>query len=137
MESEHFRGKIAQKAVIEKDGKVLICRHPQNGTLWELPGGRLHAGESLKAGLTREIMEELNVESEIGEMFYSEQGAQVSNGEPHVYLMYRVSLVSPEKELKLDPEEIQEIKWIGKEGLKDQELYPNCLRALEAYFGVR
>jgi 8-oxo-dGTP diphosphatase len=37
-------------AVIERDGKYLICRRPQHkrhGGLWEFPGGKFEAGETL------------------------------------------------------------------------------------------
>jgi isopentenyldiphosphate isomerase len=82
-------------------------------------------------------MEELGVESEIGEMFYSEQSLQVSAGESHVFLMYKAALANPAQEFTLDPHEIQEIRWVGPDELRNQEIYPNYLRALEAYFSVR
>ncbi len=36
-------------AVIEKDGKVLVCQRPthkRHGGLWEFPGGKVERGES-------------------------------------------------------------------------------------------
>lgn len=59
-------------AVIWKDGKVLLARRPLNGLLggmWEFPGGKLEAGESLKDCLKREIVEELDAPIEVGEAF--------------------------------------------------------------------
>lgn len=59
-------------AVIQRDGKVLIAQRPQNGLLgglWEFPGGKLQAGESLPECLEREICEELQAEIEIGPAF--------------------------------------------------------------------
>lgn len=59
-------------AVIWKDGKVLLARRPLNGLLggmWEFPGGKLEAGESLKDCLKREIVEELDALIEVGEAF--------------------------------------------------------------------
>lgn len=59
-------------AVVERDGQVLIARRPENGLLgglWEFPGGKLHAGESLPDGLRREICEELGAEIAVGEPF--------------------------------------------------------------------
>jgi 8-oxo-dGTP diphosphatase len=55
--------------VIERDGKILICRrradqpHPLK---WEFPGGKVEAGESLETALARELREELGIEATIG-----------------------------------------------------------------------
>ncbi len=59
-------------AVLERGGEVLIAQRPANGLLgglWEFPGGKLEAGETLSEGLQREIAEELGVEIEVGEPF--------------------------------------------------------------------
>ena len=57
-------------AVIEDGtGKVLITRRPSKGLLggmWEFPGGKLEAGETLTEGLKREIGEELDARIEVG-----------------------------------------------------------------------
>jgi len=51
-------------AVIERDGRVLICRrrpdqmHPLK---WEFPGGKVEPGEDPAAGLGRELEEELGI----------------------------------------------------------------------------
>jgi len=55
-------------AVIWRDGQVLITQRPNDrmlGGLWEFPGGKCQAGESLPACLRREISEELEMEIEV------------------------------------------------------------------------
>ncbi|MCX6565496.1 MAG: (deoxy)nucleoside triphosphate pyrophosphohydrolase [Candidatus Aminicenantes bacterium] len=57
-------------AVIENNGRILICRRPEGklfGGFWEFPGGKTEPGESPEESLGREIREELNLEIEIGE----------------------------------------------------------------------
>jgi len=58
-------------AIIERDGKFLIARRPDDGRhlarKWEFPGGKVDPGESAIAALARELREELEVEVEIGE----------------------------------------------------------------------
>ena len=56
-------------AIIERDGRVLICRrtpgqsHPLK---WEFPGGKVETGETPAAALARELEEELGVTGAAG-----------------------------------------------------------------------
>ena len=53
-------------AVIEREGKLLVCQRPQHkrhGGLWEFPGGKLEPGEDDLAAVSRELREELDVET--------------------------------------------------------------------------
>ena len=61
----HFLGKVAQKAVIVRNGEVLLVRDPRNPDIWELPGGRLNDGEEPAIGLAREIFEELGAKIQV------------------------------------------------------------------------
>jgi 8-oxo-dGTP diphosphatase len=52
-------------AIIREGNKVLITQRPDNvhlARLWEFPGGKVEAGESLEIALRREIREELGIE---------------------------------------------------------------------------
>lgn len=54
----------AAVAVIERQGRVLICRRRANdsfGGCWEFPGGKRERGESWEACLRRELREELGI----------------------------------------------------------------------------
>jgi mutator protein MutT len=54
-------------AVIEREGKLLVCQRPshkRHGGLWDLPGGKLETGEDDAAGARRELREELGLEVE-------------------------------------------------------------------------
>ena len=54
-------------AIIEKDGKYLICKRGPGGNcpfLWEFPGGKIEEGESPFEAISREIKEELSAEIE-------------------------------------------------------------------------
>src|SRR3954467_5139991 len=52
-------------AVIERDGKYLVCQRPphkRHGSLWEFPGGKVEAGETHFEAARRELAEELDVD---------------------------------------------------------------------------
>jgi 8-oxo-dGTP diphosphatase len=73
-------------ALIEADGKVLVCQRRRTdsfGLMWEFPGGKVEPGESPAEALARELHEELGVVARIGpEIFrtrhqYSELGEAI------------------------------------------------------------
>jgi len=59
--------------VIRRTGTVLVCQRAPGGHhpgKWEFPGGKVEAGESLAAGLRRELREELGIEAVIGAVLW-------------------------------------------------------------------
>jgi 8-oxo-dGTP diphosphatase len=55
---------VAVAVLRDAQGRILLSRRPQGvhlAGLWEFPGGKLEAGESVAAALLREIHEELGV----------------------------------------------------------------------------
>ena len=75
---------VAVGVIVDADQRVLIARRPLNvhqGGLWEFPGGKLEAGESVITALRRELQEELGIDIDTERCFpfkkishhYSEQ----------------------------------------------------------------
>lgn len=68
--------RIAMKAVIVKDGKILLLREAAtygDGTQrgrYHMPGGRIEAGENFEEALRREIREETGLEVDIKHPIY-------------------------------------------------------------------
>jgi ADP-ribose pyrophosphatase YjhB (NUDIX family) len=54
---------VADGAVIDDDGKILLIQRADNG-LWALPGGGLDVGETPAQGAVREVLEETGVTCE-------------------------------------------------------------------------
>ncbi|MEW5959701.1 MAG: A/G-specific adenine glycosylase [Chloroflexota bacterium] len=73
-------------AVIRHNGKILIAQRPLEGMLgglWEFPGGKRQAGETLSECLRREIREELGLETEVEQPIISVK---------HSYTHFKITL---------------------------------------------
>jgi 8-oxo-dGTP diphosphatase len=56
---------VAAGVILNSDKQVLLAlrpKHKHQGGLWEFPGGKVEAGESVQQALARELREELDLE---------------------------------------------------------------------------
>jgi A/G-specific adenine glycosylase len=97
-------------AVIWNDrAEILIDRRKQDGLLgglWEFPGGKIEAGESVQECIRREILEELGIEVSIGEHLITLD---------HAYTHFKVTLqVYNCRHLRGEPQaiECEEVRWV-------------------------
>ena len=106
-------------AVIERAGKVLICRrradqpHPLK---WEFPGGKVEPGEAPPAALMRELQEELGIHAEIGAQIADYQYTYA--GRPPIRLIFfNVTQFAGELENRL----FEQIRWEPRERLPEYD----------------
>jgi len=106
-------------AVIWNDrGQILIDRRRQEGLLgglWEFPGGKVEAGETIEACIQREIREELGIEIAVGDRLIVVD---------HAYSHFRVTLnVHHCRYISGEPQAIEcdEVRWVT---LADIDRYP-------------
>jgi len=111
--------KIIGVAVIWNErGQILIDKRPAKGLLgglWEFPGGKLEANETIKECIRREIREELAIEVEVGSHLITLE---------HAYTHFRVTLnVYHCRHLSGEPQplECDEIRWVT---LDEVEQFP-------------
>ena len=101
--------------IIRKKDRFLITLRPPKGLLgglWEFPGGKREAGESLEACLRREIREELGVDIAVKKLFMIV---------PHAYTHFRITLHVFECHLirgRVECRECDAYRWIREEELK-------------------
>ncbi len=101
-------------ALIKKDGAYFIQKRPAKGLLadlWEFPGGKVEANESLSDALKREIKEELNVQVTKAAHWLDLQ---------HFYTEFRVKLHVFNCELKVWPKIDDTHCWVK---IKDFDRY--------------
>lgn len=111
---------VVTAAVIERDGRYLVTRRLRGTHLegvWEFPGGKCDAGESLAACLEREIAEELDTNVRIG--------AEVHQA-AHAYPERIVELHFFRCELLGEPRGVQgqEMRWVARHELASLEFPP-------------
>lgn len=132
----HLVGDFGQKALISKEGKVLMCRGVGD-TRWDFPGGRLHLREDLAEGLKRELKEELGIEAEVGEPFFVTVWYGAKTGLPRVLIVYLVSLVDPTAVFSIAQDELEEVRWVGKEDIESLDITPEWKPALYKFFAIQ
>lgn len=109
--------------VLGKDGKIMICRRPQNNKahagLWtSSAGGHVQTGETYEQGAKRELKEELALEGELKHLFkiryQHPRGCYVFTD---LWLMPNPSLI---EEKKFDKTEVFEVALYEFDQLKDR-----------------
>ena len=106
-------------AVIEREGKFLVCKRPvhkRHGGLWEFPGGKLEEGESLLHAAKRELAEELEMNATAcGATLFSAKDE--SSG-------YEIHFVQVNSEGEPHLIEHSDVRWLAPDELDDLELAP-------------
>lgn len=112
---------VVTAAVIERNGLILLAQRKPGthmGLKWEFPGGKLEWGEDPRAGLVREIREELGIVIEVGDVV---EVVSHTYEDRHIVLMgYRCRYVSGEIQLL----EVQDVHWVYPEVLLTYDLAP-------------
>lgn len=119
-------------AIIEKDGKFLICKRGPGGNcpfLWEFPGGKIEPGETPFEAIIREIREELCLEIEPYEIFCE---YPFSYPERDIYFYFiRAKIVSGKTVLNFH----EEAKWIKPDAQAVFEFCPADVSAVRKLKG--
>ena len=82
---------------------------------YELPGGHIDFGENLVDGLRREILEEFNVQIDVGDPFAAFDYTNEIKGSHSVEVVYFAQLVDPVEKIKLNSEDHSEFIWFDGE----------------------
>lgn len=123
-------------ALIERDGKLLICQRPAHkarSLLWEFAGGKVEAGETAQQALIRECREELDVTVLVGEPYM-----RVEHVYPDISVeltLFRAAIERGEPR----PLEHAQLRWVTREELPafdfcpaDEEIIASLARGCSA-----
>jgi 8-oxo-dGTP diphosphatase len=110
-------------ALLEAEGKLLVCQRRRGGSfefMWEFPGGKKKAGETLEAALARELREELAVTAKIGREVYRTSHQYAEMSEP-IELIFFVANANPSE---VRNRVFENIEWRTPESLCELTFLP-------------
>jgi 8-oxo-dGTP pyrophosphatase MutT (NUDIX family) len=110
--------------IISNEGKMLLLKRGKKSRYesgkWEQCGGAVKEGESYLEAGKRELMEELGVEGEFGEVIFRNQSSDMGDG-----VVWEIELIETRLKGKptiQEPEKCEGLVWVKKEELKNVDL---------------
>lgn len=136
-----MRQRIATKALIVKDGKILLLREAatyddgsQRGR-YHLPGGRVEVGEPFQDALNREIMEETGLTVEVGQPFFVGEWRPEIKGEINQIIGIFFLCTATSDDVKLSSEH-DEFVWIDPSSWHDFDVMDPEGDVIERYLSM-
>jgi len=102
-------------ALIQKDGKLLVCQRTRHQTMplkWEFPGGKIEDGEQPYDALRRELEEEIGIVATIGD-----EVARIRHEYPNRSMVELRFFVVREYEGEVENRIFRDIQWAAPRDL--------------------
>ena len=120
-------------AIFCQDERYLICQRAHDDALpllWEFPGGKVEAGETLEECIVRECKEELAVDiqvlGEFGRTGYPHAGNEL------VFTFFLTEIVSGEIAVNVH----EQVRWVSPEELKEYSFCPADIEIVDRIVAV-
>lgn len=136
MTTRHF---IATKALIERDGKILLLRESdayadgvQTGR-FDVPGGRNNPNETKRDGLRREVMEECGLTVQDADLFFVDDVTVKKENEEWIIRRHYYACHIPAGDVVLSTDH-DAFEWVDLDNLDTANVIPNLKPVFDAYF---
>jgi len=134
--------RIRCTGLVIKDDSVLLVEYDDNGIHYNLPGGGLEPGETIKDGVVREVYEETEAEVEVGDLAliyefapHKQSGDYEETTTHGVHFIFECTLKNdsiPKFPRFPDPHQ-SAVKWIPLDNLEEILLIPNINKQIMEY----
>ncbi|MGI0141745.1 MAG: NUDIX hydrolase [Candidatus Micrarchaeales archaeon] len=122
---------VAACGIIMRGDKVLLIKRVkggERGSEWEIPGGKVEKGESLKEGVIREVREETNltvtdITKYVGKADYTFPGSKIE------FRLFMFTVNVENTAVRLRPDEHEEYLWVRMNEAK-KYLHPDVFTDL-------
>lgn len=115
------------RAIIRKDGKVLLCRNKKLAN-WFFPGGHIEPGEQAPLALLREIKEEIGLDATVLGFLGAVENKYHRDEESIQEINLVFEVVLDEHKETQSAEDHLEFAWFTNEEMKDLLVFPASLR---------
>jgi 8-oxo-dGTP diphosphatase len=116
--------KVSKVVIYNRNGKILLLKRADERNDWDLPGGHLQQGETHMEAAQRETKEETNL---------AISDPQYIQTHEHVEFF---KCPCPKGEIKLDPNEHLDFRWINPRELNDYQIRKSLKDAIYAAISV-
>ena len=112
--------------VLLENNHVLVMKYQYGEQfIYNLPGGNPDPGELLSETISRECMEELGIDVEVGQMLLMGQVSGTENRDDVLHILFDGELIGGIPELQVGETNAQEVLWMPINQLSQVTMYPN------------
>lgn len=137
---------FAQKAFIVNQNALLLVQKskddPYHPGEWEVPGGRMEFGESVEEHISREVMEEVGLQIEVGEPFdiwtwqmkkIDKFGEEIKSQVVAVARLCVPITLEVSTFNRVEDDFLGEVKWVPFNELLSYKLIPDIMPVMEKF----
>jgi ADP-ribose pyrophosphatase YjhB (NUDIX family) len=126
------RPELAVGAIVVHDEALLVVRRGRSPAVgkWSIPGGRVEAGESLRAAVAREVAEETGLDVDVGELATWVERFGRDPDEYHFVILDFFATVRGHAAAPVADDDALDVQWVPLGAVRDLDLVEGLLDVL-------